>query len=382
MTGSLQLKRGIWQCVLNFKDKNGKRKQKWISTELHERGNKKKAEAILRNLISEHGENNYIEPTKMLFCDFVSEWVSASKNQVQPTTYDNYVHMLNKHVYPHFKVLGLTINQVKPLHIQQYHTAKADEGLSPNTIIKHHAIIRTALKTAIRQGIIRDNVADLIDKPKRKRFTAEYYNKSEINELLNVIKGTSIEIPVLLASYFGFRRSEVLGLKWDCIDFVSKTLSVRHKIVRAKINGKLTIVQTDDLKTQSSYRTLPLEADMLDRLTALKQQQERNKALFGNGYISEYNDYVCVNEIGDLLKPDYVSDRFGKEIDRAGLKHIRFHDLRHSCASLLLSLGYSMKDIQEWLGHSNFQTTANLYAHADPNNKRSMASGIAGALAI
>ncbi|MCL2020415.1 MAG: site-specific integrase [Oscillospiraceae bacterium] len=382
MTGSLQLKRGIWQCVLNFRDNDGKRKQKWVSTELPERGNKKKAEAILKGLINEYGDNNYIEPTKMLFCDFVSEWVKASKSHVQPTTYDNYVHMLEKHVYPYFKALGITLIQVKPLHIQQYHSAKAEEGLSPNTIIKHHAIIRTSLKTAIKQGIIRENAADLVDRPKRKRFTAEFYNKDEINQLLNVIKDTAIETPVLMASYFGFRRSEVIGLKWDCIDFANKTLSVRHKVVRAKVNGKLTIVQTDDLKTDTSYRTLPLSTDMLDRLTALKQQQERNRQLFGNGYIAEFSDYVCVNEIGDLLKPDYVSDKFGKIIDKAGLKHIRFHDLRHSCASLLLSLGYSMKDIQEWLGHSNFQTTANLYAHVDPNNKRSMANGIASALAI
>jgi len=121
---------------------------------------------------------------------------------------------------------------------------------------------------------------------------------------------------------------------------------------------------------------LPLETQIADYLIRLKNKQEEQQHSLGDGYIQDFKEYICVNEIGDLLKPDYVSNKFSKVIGRAGLKHIRFHDLRHSCASLLLALGYNMKDIQEWLGHSNFQTTANIYAHVDPKNKRSMVSGI------
>ena len=96
--------------------------------------------------------------------------------------------------------------------------------------------------------------------------------------------------------------------------------------------------------------------------------------------MNEYNDYICVNELGNIINPDYVTSCFGKIIKRNSLKKIRFHDLRHSCASLLLALGYSMKDIQEWLGHSNYQTTANLYSHVDPRNKKNMIMGLSNAL--
>ena len=247
--------------------------------------------------------------------------------------------MLDKHVYPYFKDLGITVHQVKPNDIQRYYAIKIDGGLSPNTLIKHHDIIRTALQSAVKQGIVKENVADLVDKPKKQRYVSEYYNRDEINQLYSVVKGTPIEVPVLLTTYFGLRRSETLGLRWNCVDFINKTISIKHKVVRAKINGKLKFLQTDDLKTQSSYRTLPLETQIIDYLISLREKQEEIQRSLGDGYVQEYKDYICVNEIGDLLKPDYVSDKFGKIIDKAGMKHIRFHDLRHSCATLLLALG-------------------------------------------
>ena len=382
MTGSLQVKKNTYYAVLNFRDKEGKRKQKWISTQLPIKGNKRKADALLNELIAQYRDTAYIEPTKILLCDFITEWVTGRKSHVQITTYDAYLHMLDKHIYPYFQQLGITVHQVKPIHIQQYHTSKMQEGLSPNTVIKHHAIIRTALQQAVKQGIIKENIADYVDKPKKQRFVATIYNKDEINQLFAVVKGTPIETVVLLTTYFGLRRSETLGLKWSCIDFVGKTISINHKVGRAKIDGKLTFLQTDDLKTPTSYRTLPLATPILDYLISLKEKQAANMKLCGSDYVQEFKDYICVNEIGDLLKPDYVSGKFNKILNKYELKHIRFHALRHSCASLLLSLGYSMKDIQEYLGHASYQTTANIYAHIDPKNKKNMISGISNALTL
>jgi integrase len=256
-------------------------------------------------------------------------------------------------------------------------------GLKPNTVIKHHAIIRSALQAAIEQEIIAgSNAADLVKKPRKQPFTAEWYNAEEINELFRVIKGSPVEVPVKLAAYFGFRRSEVIGLKWDAIDFENKSISVRHKVVYATVDDKLTLIMMDELKSLKSYRNLPLKSDMLNFLNALKERQKENRRICGNGYNREHFGYICVNDIGDLLTPDYVSGKFSAEIDCAGLKHIRFHDLRHSCGSLLLSMGYSMKDIQEWLGHANYQTTADIYAHADPKNRQNMVDGLSSVLVL
>ena len=327
MTGSLQEKGGMYYAVLNFKDKDGDRKQKWIKTGLAVKGNKRKAEQILNELILENSDYTYI-PGKILFCDYVTDWVEMSKPNIQVTTYDIYAFMLRKHICPYFKKLKLTLEQVQPIHISKYHQAKIKEGLSPNTVIKHHAIIRSALQSAVKQKLIRENPADAVDKPKRKKFTSDYYNQNEIRELLTVIKGSSIETPVFLACYFGLRRSEVLGLRWDAVDFVNRNINIKHKVVRASIDGKMALQCTDDLKTQSSYRTLPLDDTMFNYFCDLKEKVNLN--MEKSGYIFDYEDYICVMPNGDLLKPDYVSGKFKKLLSQYVLKHIRFHDLRHT----------------------------------------------------
>jgi len=382
MTGSLQIKKGYFYAVLNLKNESGKRKPKWIATGLEVKGNKRKANEFLNQQIAEYSAKKHIEPSKVLFCDFVKEWVTATKNRVQITTHNNYVHMLFKHIYPYFKDLGITISQIKITHLERYYSEKVSEGLSPNTVKKHHSVIRSALQTALKEELVSQNVADLAEKPKKKSFNGSFYNQDELNKLFKVVKGSPIETPVLLATYLGLRRSEVIGLKWDCVDFTRKTISINHKVVRAYEDGKMSVFQTDELKTESSYRVFDLEPQILYYLATLKQKQAGRKSILKGGYVKEYSDYICVNEIGDLIKPDFVSAKFKKILAKNGLKHIRFHDLRHSCASLLLSLDYNMKEIQEWLGHSNYQTTANLYAHVDPRSKKTMINGIAGALSI
>lgn len=382
MTGSLQIKSNTYYAVLNFKDENGKRKQKWVCLNLPEKNNKRKAEQRLSELIAEYAGTEYIEPTKILFCDYIKQWVEASKSKVQVTTYDNYVHMLNRHIYPYFEHLKIPLSKVTPNVIQRYHADKIAEGLSPNTVIKHHAIIRSALQQAHKAKLVKENAADLVDKPKRTKYHGNFYNAAEINTLLAAAKGSSIETPIYLAAFFGLRRSEVIGLRWEAVDFETKTITVRHKVVRAKQDGKMTIQATDELKTQSSYRVLPLDETLLAYLKDLKRQQNSNRKRNGSSHNHAYDDYVCVNEMGDLINPDYVTSTFEKLISKHGFKHIRFHDLRHSCASLLLALGYSMKYIQEWLGHSNYQTTANLYSHVEPKNKQNMIQGLSNSLTI
>jgi len=329
MTGSLQEKNGMFQMVINMKDSAGKRKQKWISTGLTIKGNKRKAEQMLVVFIAEHKDSGYIEPSKVLLCDFIRDWVEMRRTELQATTYMNYSHLLKKHVYPYFQAMGLQLKNVTPDIIQRYYNAKIGEGLNPNTVIKQHAVIRSALKYAVRSKMLKENPCDLVDKPKRKKYVGEFYNAEEIKELLAVSKGTTVEVPIFIASYFGLRRSEVLGLRWSVIDTSNAHLKVCHKVVRAIEGGRLVNIATDDLKTESSYRILPLDGRLMEFLTELKRRQEANRELCGNAYNTKYLDYVCVNDMGELLNPDYVSDSFGKIIKRNGLKHIRYHDLRH-----------------------------------------------------
>ena len=146
------------------------------------------------------------------------------------------------------------------------------------------------------------------------------------------------------------------------------------------IHGKRVLVASDTTKTKSSMRTLPLVSFMRERLLALKEEQQENRRLCGRSYIKEYLEYVCVNEIGDLIKPHYVTESFSKLLKAKKMRQIRYHDLRHSCASLLLANGVPMKQIQEWLGHSNFSTTANIYAHLDYSLKPTSADAMLNGL--
>lgn len=183
--------------------------------------------------------------------------------------------------------------------------------------------------------------------------------------LFEAIQGDPLELCVKIAAYYGLRRSEVLGLQWDAINFKEKTISVRHKVIEVEQDGKSVLVGEDVLKTKSSFRTLPLLPVVERLLLAEKEKQETYRKLFKKSYCTDYLDYICVDQTGKLLRPNYVTEHFRWLIDKYGFKKMRFHDLRHTCASLLLANGVPMKQIQLWLGHSTFSTTADIYAHLD-----------------
>lgn len=144
----------------------------------------------------------------------------------------------------------------------------------------------------------------------------------------------------------------------------------------ARIDGKCTLVMADTTKTKSSFRTLPLVAPFEEMLHKMKKEQEENKRLCGNCYCQDYIGYVYVNEIGEIIKPGFLTSHFASVLKANNMPRIRFHDLRHSCASLLYANGVSLKEIQEWLGHSDISTTSNIYTHLDFSSKVSSANAI------
>ena len=192
-------------------------------------------------------------------------------------------------------------------------------------------------------------------------------------EFLNAVKDESLYPLYLLTALYGLRRSEVLGLKWGSIDINAKRLTIQH--TRTKCNE---IIEKDKTKTKSSLRSFPLTDEIVNILVKLKLQQTRNKKSFGKNYVS--NDYVFKWEYGRPYDPDYITHKFSKTLKKYGLKHIAFHGLRHSCGSLLNEQGFTLKDIQEWLGHADIQTTANIYLHLDTKRKENIANSITNVL--
>jgi integrase len=185
-----------------------------------------------------------------------------------------------------------------------------------------------------------------------------------------------MELVLYIGAYYGLRRSEIVGLKWDAIDFDQKTITICRKVISEFGTGKEVIICESELKTAASKRTLPLIPQIEKMLLEHRETLSNYKKLLKSGFDDTYSDYVCCDNFGKLITPEFVSNHFRYIVQREGLRKLRFHDLRHSCASLLLANGVPMKAIQDWLGHSTFNVTANFYSHLDYNSKIASAETI------
>ena len=394
VAGHLREKNGIYYLVLSYTDEYGVRKTPSQSTGLPVKGNKKRAEELLqearqkkeqelkyRKLAANAGMT--VVPNELKFTDFLSDWLKMMKNSVELSTYSNYEKSIKGKIIPYFNKRHpkLKLRDVTPKHIQDYYTYELEvEKVSPNTVIHRHANIHKALKYAFQTNLIDSNPAAKVQRPKKLRFETHPYTADELDTLLRLVKGTNLEFGVMLAAFYGLRRGEVCGLKWDAIDFERKTITIRHTVVQTKVDGSTMLVKKDRTKTKSSHRTLPLVKPFEDFLLTIRDKQEINRRLCGSSYNTENLDYIYVNELGELMKPNYLTQAFPVFLEKHGLRKIRFHDLRHSCATLLYANGVALKDIHEWLGHSDIATTSNIYTHLDYSSKVASANAIMGIL--
>ena len=349
VAGRLQEKNGFYYIVLSYTDSAGKRRQPWIGTGLPVKGNKKRAEKMLaetrKDFTIPKGQVSELSPD-MAFSDYMRYWLKMMRTAVTETTYSSYCFNVEKHIIPYFEPLGVTLAGLQPRQIQSFYLHEA-ETLKNTSILRFHANLHKALKYAVRIDLIPSNPVDKVDRPKPQAFMASYYSAEEMEKL-----------------------------------FEAKTLTIRHIVTSTRIDGKKILVEADRAKTKSSLRTLPLVDPIAERLKAVKAQQEYNQKICGNCYNQEYLGYVFVDAMGNLIQPDSVTTGFPQLLKENGLRRIRFHDLRHSCASLLLKEGVPMKQIQEWLGHSDISTTANIYAHLDSQSKNLSARTMANTLTL
>lgn len=331
MTGSLQIKNDKFYAVLNFRDQNGKRAQKWISLGLSVKGNKRRAEAMLNQLLIDYQGIESVEPMNTLLSQHIAAWIESNRPNIAVTTYDQYINMFRLHIGPYFDQKKITLSKVSAGDLEDYYTAKISEGLSPNTVIKHHAVIRSALQWAVKHRYIRENVADLANKPDHVKYQgAAPYSVEEIGNLLSLTQNEPIAVPLFLASFYGLRRSEMLGLRWSAIDFQNGWIHIDTTVVKQREGDHiLTVIRDNTTKTTSSKRSLPLCPQTYQYFWNLLQKQRAQWNLCGNSYDTRYIDFVCVNDMGTLLQPDYIYQKFQKILRKYGLRKIRYHDLRH-----------------------------------------------------
>ncbi len=380
MTGSLQIKNNQYYAVLNLYSASHKRKQKWVDLHLPVKGNKCRAEKALRELIAQYEVEEGLVRTDMLFSDCVRTWLKQIKPKVEQTTYEGYETLSRAHILPYFDALQIPLQEVTTAVLQAYFDEKAAHGnhktkgpLSARSLRLHKNIIHETLCYAERENLVAKNACRFVELPSVERFESNYYNTDQMQQLFDALKDDPLYLVVKMAAFYGLRRSEVLGLKWSSISFSENRFTIQHTVV--KVNST---VSKDKTKNKSSYRSYPLTDEIKNLLLMERERQRQNRRFFGKGYHD--SQYVFVWEDGRQLLPDYVQKKFKKLLIKHGLPVIRFHDLRHSCASILFSNNYNLKDVQEWLGHSDIKMTANVYGHLDFSRKKEIADGMLAAI--
>ena len=386
ITGSVQINKGYYFIVFNMYNEYGKRKPEWHSTGLkvdnNERKNnqiRKQAEKMLNEeLVRVNAENSFSNKlntiaknskySNILFSDYMLEWLENIKPKVVQSTYIGYEQVVKGRLCPYFKSKKIKLIDLRPRDIQDFINYLYKQRLKGSTIAHYTSNINTALKEAVIAEIIPSNPMDRIESVKKEVYIPEFYTDDELIELIEVIKTQKLELPLTLGIIYGLRREEILGLTWNAIDFKNKSITIRKTVGRGKYDGVTQFLIKDIPKNKSSYRTLPMFDFIADLLKKYKEKYKLNEKIFGNIYITDYKDFICLMDNGELVKPDYVDRTFSRILKENGFRHIRLHDLRHSCATLLLRNGVPLPEIQKWLGHSNIITTQR-YSHLDQNDK-------------
>ena len=341
-----------------FTIEGGKRKTIYAKTY-------KEAQEKLRKALYEQQQGILLTTPQQTVAQFLTDWLeNTQKQSVRPRTYERYEEIVRLHIIP---VLGHhKLQHLSAQHVQAFYTKKSQEGLAALTVRSFHTLLHKALETAMKWNLVPRNVCQAVSPPRRERFEVTPLTLAQIQKLLSALEGHRLEALFTLALATGMRRGELLGLKWQDIDLTRGKLQVRRVLTRipSKMPGKG--YTEAEPKTQKSRRTIVIASFALKALQEhhIRQTAEKKQA----GRFWQEHDYVFCTSLGTPLNPTRdVLDLLKAFLKKADLPDIRFHDLRHSAATLLLSLGVHPKVVQEILGHSQITMTMDIYSHVLPS---------------
>ena len=338
------------------------------------------AEHFLLEINNMQKQNTFFTPKVFLVKDFLNEWLSSYVEvNVRESTYTGYKRIIKNHLIPHLG--GLDLKKLSSLDIDKLYAyllkegrADGKGGLSAKTVQYTHRVLNEALNYAVKKKLIYVNpMISVSNIPKPKKYHGNIYSAEEILHLLDVLKDTIYEVPIALAAVCGLRRGECLAIKEDDVDFTNMTIKVDKQLV--EIDGKIMITPP---KSEESKRLISAPKEVFDIIQRHIEKNHYNKKLLGSEYIDE-GFIVCFSN-GKCLNPKNFTKSFSCIIASKKLKKIRFHDLRHSCASLMLSSGVALKTASQILGHSSISITADLYTHVNQDLKAQAAKQVGSTL--
>jgi integrase len=291
--------------------------------------------------------------------EYLDAWLNGSvRGSVRQSTFERNESAVRLHIKP---ALGrLNLKKLSPTHVQGFYRDRLDYRLAPASVNKLHAVLHKALGQAVKWNMIPRNVAGVVKAPRPAPEEMRTLSKEETHRLLDAARGDRVEALYVLAVHTGMRQGELLGLKWRDVDLENATLSVRRTLTKSR--GRLLVGEP---KTNNSRRTIRLTEPAVRALREHLDRQMEGMQRLGDLYQDE--GLVFASEVGTLINPSNLRKRsFARLLKRAGLPKIRFHDLRHTCATLLFGRGIHPKNVQELLGHTNIAITLNIYSHVIP----------------
>jgi integrase len=334
------------------------------------KGPKRAAEKVMNEILYQLQTGTYIEPSNLTVGEYLERWLATHGEQnLRPKTYRSYRMQIHNHLIP---TLGsIPLEKLTPMHLQEYYSLKLKKGrkdgtggLSARTVTYHHRIIREALKHAVQWQLVLRNVADAVVPPRYKKWEMAILSREEALQLLDQIKEHRDYSLIFTAIYTGMRQGELLGLRWSDVDLGLKVLKVNQQL--QYIPGQGYVFSPP--KTDKSRRQIPMGAALVEIFKEHKREQAQNKLLLGQDY-EDMNLVFCLSN-GKPIDRSNLNLRFKRIIKQFGRPEIRFHDLRHTCATLFMAAGVDAKKVQEILGHESIRTTLDIYGHVLPSMQR------------
>lgn len=366
---------GKWAIVIDLYDETGKRRRKWHSFS----GTKRQAQEECARLVSEMRGGSYVEPSKITMAQHLESWLGHVKSQVTPRTHERYSELVRKNIVPLIGSIHLT--KLRPMQISDAYTKALTSGrrdgkggLAPTTVIYMHRLIKHSLAQAVRWGMIARNPADAVTPPKAERGTLTTYDMPQTAELIDVVRGTRLMVPVMLAVMCGLRRGEIIALRWRNVDLDQGGLAIVESAEQTK--GEVRYKPPKSGKG----RRVALSASVVEELRSHKAAQAEE--LLRLGVCQDGATFVYAREDGQPIQPRSLTHAWMKAISNTGLPRVRFHDLRHAHATHLLASGVHPKVASERLGHSRVGVTLDLYSHVLPGMQEDAASRVDEALRL
>jgi integrase len=328
-------------------------------------GPKREAEKRLRAILTEIDKGSFIEPGKVILKDYLSQWLrDYVKANLSAKTYERYESIVRVHLVPSLGHIQLF--KLRPDHIQKLYGAKLNDGLAARSVLYIHRILHKSFETALKWGLLSRNILDGVDTPKSKRNEMQIWDANEVNRFLETAKNSQYYTLFFTALYTGARRSELLALRWSDVDLLLCTMSINRGL--HYINKQYIFTEP---KSAKSRRVIALSPDSVKVLRDHYDEQAMEKAMV-DIKIQE-SDLIFTTYDNKPLRPNTVSRAWANITKQAGVRVIRFHDARHTHASLMLKQGIHPKIVQERLGHSTIATTLDIYSHVAPGMQEAAA---------